>query len=172
MRKAIKAGKKLFGKKKNQKPTLTGNVASAAAPDSGTASQVSSAYQSDTGPAPGAGVISPKSGTASSAPPAELETGSQVSSTKQAGIGSGAVLDTFETVLGVLKEVSVPFAPLQAAVGGVIECIHIYKKVAGNTDALQALANDLILRTRLMRELMNKDDMDVSERKIVQDLAE
>ncbi|KIK49740.1 hypothetical protein GYMLUDRAFT_667327 [Collybiopsis luxurians FD-317 M1] len=172
MRRTANKVKKFFGKKKNQKTTLAGNVASAAAPDSGTASQVSSTYQSDTGPGPAAGVISPKGETASSAPPAELETGSQVSSTKQAGIGSGAVLDTFETVLGVLKEVSGPFAPLRAAVGGVIECIHIYKKVAGNTEALQALANDLISRTRLMHELLNKDDMDVSERKIVQDLAD
>lgn len=42
--------------------------------------------------------------------------------------GSGKiVLDTIDSLLKVVKEVSVPFAPLQAAVGGICECISIYK---------------------------------------------
>ncbi|KIK57974.1 hypothetical protein GYMLUDRAFT_739128 [Collybiopsis luxurians FD-317 M1] len=73
MRKTAIKVKKFFGKKKNQKATLAGNVASTDAPDSGTASQVPSTYQSDTGPEPGVGVTS-QSGTASSAQPAELGT--------------------------------------------------------------------------------------------------
>ncbi|KIK51267.1 hypothetical protein GYMLUDRAFT_404491 [Collybiopsis luxurians FD-317 M1] len=149
MRKTAIKVKKFFGKKKNQKATLAGNVASTDAPDSGTASQVPSTYQSDTGPEPGVGVTS-QSRTAPSAQPAELGT---------------------EFVLAVLKEVSAPFTPLQAAVGGIIECIHIYKKVAGNTEALQALAKDLISHTKLMHEHLNRDDMDVSEWTIIEDLA-
>ncbi|KIK57875.1 hypothetical protein GYMLUDRAFT_246535 [Collybiopsis luxurians FD-317 M1] len=152
--------KKLFRKKKNQKATLAGNVAFTDAPDSGTALQVLSTYQLDTGPEPGVGVTS-QSGTASSAQLAEQETELQVSCAKQSGLESGAVLDTFETVLGALKEVSGPFAPLWAAVGSVIECIHIYK----------ALAKDLISHTKLMDEHLNKDDMDASEWMIIQDLA-
>jgi hypothetical protein len=127
MRKTSIKVKKFFEEKKNKKATLTGNVASAAVPDSGTTSQIFVPYQSDPGSRIRVGVTSPRSGAASSAAPAELETGLQVSSTKQSGIGSGAIVDTFETVLGILKEVSAPFTPLQAAVGGVIECIHIYK---------------------------------------------
>ena len=37
------------------------------------------------------------------------------------------VLDTIDSLLKVVREVSVPFAPLQAAVGGICECINIYK---------------------------------------------
>ncbi|KIK59175.1 hypothetical protein GYMLUDRAFT_245596 [Collybiopsis luxurians FD-317 M1] len=171
MRKTAVKVKNFFEEKKSKKALLTGNVASAAAAsDSGTASQVPSTYQSDTGPEPGVGVTS-QSRSASLAQPAELETELQISSTKQSGLGSGAVVDTFETVLGVLKEVSAPFTPLQAAVGSIIECIHIYKKVAGNTEALQALAKDLISCTKLMHEHLNRDDMDVSEWMIIQDLA-
>lgn len=42
------------------------------------------------------------------------------------GIGA-TIVDTLDTVLKVLKEASVALPPLQAAVGGVCECISIYK---------------------------------------------
>ncbi|KIK64684.1 hypothetical protein GYMLUDRAFT_399028 [Collybiopsis luxurians FD-317 M1] len=84
---------------------------------------------------------------------------------------AGDVVDTLESVLGVLKEVSAPFTPLQAAVGGVIECIHIYKQVSGNTKALQDLVDDLISRTKDMNEQLNRDDMDAFGAKIIQALA-
>ncbi|KAF5373379.1 hypothetical protein D9757_009755 [Collybiopsis confluens] len=75
-----------------------------------------------------------------------------------------AVVDTVETALGVLKEVSAAFPPLQAVVGGVIECINIYKKVSGNTDALKSLAKDLIQRTEFLQAQLTQEGLeDASE---------
>lgn len=37
------------------------------------------------------------------------------------------IVDVLNTVLKVAKEVSATFPPLQAAIGGVCECIDIYK---------------------------------------------
>ena len=45
------------------------------------------------------------------------------------------------------------------------------QKVAGNANALRDLADDLILRAKLMHELLNKDGMDASEMTIIQALA-
>ena len=56
MRKTASNVKKFFGKKKKN---VTKNAASVVAQDSGTASQVSSTYQSDTGPGPGIEVSTP-----------------------------------------------------------------------------------------------------------------
>ncbi|KIK62245.1 hypothetical protein GYMLUDRAFT_553956 [Collybiopsis luxurians FD-317 M1] len=66
-----------------------------------------------------------------STPDPESGTVLQMPSINQSTTGSGAIIDTLETALVVLKEVSAVFTPLQAAVGGVVECIHIYKQISG-----------------------------------------
>ncbi|KAF5363003.1 hypothetical protein D9757_013370 [Collybiopsis confluens] len=96
----------------------------------------------------------------------------QVSSTNQSlTITSKTVVDTLETTLNVLKEVSVFFPPLQAAVGGVIECIYIYKKVSGNTEALQVLAEDLVTKTKYLQMRLEQDDMEPSGMQSIKDLV-
>lgn len=37
------------------------------------------------------------------------------------------VLDTIDCILKVVKEVSAPFTPLQAAIQGICDCFRIYK---------------------------------------------
>lgn len=117
--------KKLLRKKKKN-VTPTGGTASIVTPDSGTASLVSSTHQLETGAGPGIVITTPMNEALTSTQQAP-ETGVQGPSANQSGIRVGDVVDTLESILGVLKEVSAPFAPLHAAVGGVIECIHIYK---------------------------------------------
>ncbi|KAF5378048.1 hypothetical protein D9757_011519 [Collybiopsis confluens] len=96
----------------------------------------------------------------------------QVSSTDQSlTFTSKTVVDTLETTLTVLKEVSAAFPPLQAAVGGVIQCIHIYKNVSGNTEALQVLAEDLITKTKFLQMQLERDNMDPSGMQSIKDLA-
>ncbi|KAF5351487.1 hypothetical protein D9757_013235 [Collybiopsis confluens] len=90
-------------------------------------------------------------------------------------VTSGAVntaLDTLETMLGVLKEVSVVFPPLQAVVGGVVECFNIYKRVSGNTEGLKILVKDLIQRTNSLQVLLNQEDFNPSGMQDIKDLAE
>ncbi|KIK64752.1 hypothetical protein GYMLUDRAFT_400339 [Collybiopsis luxurians FD-317 M1] len=125
MGKTVSYIKKRF-QKKGKNVTPTGGTASIVAPDSGTALQVSSTHQPDTGPGPGNEITTPMNEALTSNQPAP-ETGLKGPSTNQSGVRAGDVVDTLESVLGVLKEASAPFAPLHAAVGGVIECIHIYK---------------------------------------------
>ncbi|KAF5365041.1 hypothetical protein D9757_013092 [Collybiopsis confluens] len=96
----------------------------------------------------------------------------QVPSTDQSlTITSKTVVDTLETSLNVLKEVSAVFPPLQAAVGGVIQCVHIYKNVSGNTEALQLLAEDLITRTKFLQMQLERGNMDPSGVQSIKDLA-
>ncbi|KAF5337758.1 hypothetical protein D9757_015040, partial [Collybiopsis confluens] len=111
-------------------------------------------------------------GSRSSTPAPEPENAQQVSSTNQPlAITSKTVVDTLETTLGILKEVSAAFPPLQAGVGGVIECIRVYKKVSGNTEALQVLAEDLIKKTNYLQMRLEQDDMDPSGMQSIKDLA-
>ncbi|KAF5343950.1 hypothetical protein D9757_014743 [Collybiopsis confluens] len=61
-------------------------------------------------------------GSRSSTPAPEPENAQEVSSTNQPlAVTSKTVVNTLDTTLGILKEVSAAFPPLQAAVGGVIE---------------------------------------------------
>ncbi|KAE9384925.1 hypothetical protein BT96DRAFT_1026748 [Gymnopus androsaceus JB14] len=78
------------------------------------------------------------------------------------GIGA-TIVDTLDTVLKLLKEASAALTPLQAAVGGVCECISIYKNVSGNTEQLRSLANDLISRTTFLKPYLNPEDFEVRE---------
>ncbi|KAE9386283.1 hypothetical protein BT96DRAFT_981789 [Gymnopus androsaceus JB14] len=89
-------------------------------------------------------------------------------SPKHQGIGS-TIVDTLDTVLKVLKEASAPFPPLQAAVGGVCECISLYKNVSGNTEQLKSLANDLISRTTFLRPYLDPEGFG-AQNGVVQDL--
>ncbi|KIK64340.1 hypothetical protein GYMLUDRAFT_240898 [Collybiopsis luxurians FD-317 M1] len=198
MRKITTQVKKFFGKKKNQNVILTGN-ASPAAPEYGTVLQAPFTNQSDivegrtavglvtpslTSALPALHIrmqglstnqqeaaVIPESRISTSSGTPNLRAESQGPSTTRFPIASGTVVDTLETTLMVLKEISVPFAPLQGAVGGIIECIHIYKKVSGNTEALQALAEDLSSMTRLIHQQLNKDGIGTSEEQIFQVLA-
>ncbi|KAF5362819.1 hypothetical protein D9757_014260 [Collybiopsis confluens] len=111
-------------------------------------------------------------GSRSSTPAPEPANAQQVSSTTQSlTVTSKTVVDTLETTLNILKEVSAIFPPLQAAVSGVIECVHIYKKVSGNTEALQVLAEDLIAKTRYLQMRLEQDDMDPSGMQSMTDLV-
>ncbi|KAE9396227.1 hypothetical protein BT96DRAFT_977606 [Gymnopus androsaceus JB14] len=56
----------------------------------------------------------------------KLESTSGPKSPKHQGIRS-TIVDTLDTVLKVLNEASAPLPPLQAAIGGVCECISLYK---------------------------------------------
>ncbi|KAF5378049.1 hypothetical protein D9757_011531 [Collybiopsis confluens] len=87
----------------------------------------------------------------------------QVPSTDQALTTTlKTVVDTLETTLSVLKEVSAVFPPLQAAVGG---------NVSGNTEALQVLAEDLITRTKFLQMQLERGNMDPSGMQSIKDLA-
>ncbi|KAF5371921.1 hypothetical protein D9757_011498 [Collybiopsis confluens] len=111
-------------------------------------------------------------GSRSSTPAPEPENAQQVSSTNQPlAVTSKTVVNTLDTTLGILKEVSAAFPPLQAAVGGVIECIRVYKKVSGNTEALQVLVEDLIKKTNYLQMRLERDDMDPSGMQSIKDLA-
>ncbi|KAF5371936.1 hypothetical protein D9757_011493 [Collybiopsis confluens] len=111
-------------------------------------------------------------GSQSSTPASEPENAQEVSSTNQPlAVTSRTVVDNLDTTLGILKEVSAAFPPLQAAVGGVIECIRVYKKVSGNTEALQVLAEDLIKKTNYLQIRLERDDMDPSGMQSIKDLA-
>ncbi|KAF5371914.1 hypothetical protein D9757_011496 [Collybiopsis confluens] len=111
-------------------------------------------------------------GSQSSTPASEPENAQEVSSTNQPlAVTSKTVVDNLDTTLGILKEVSAAFPPLQAAVGGVIECIRVYKKVSGNTEALQVLAEDLIKKTNYLQMRLERDDMDPSGMQSIKDLA-
>ncbi|KAE9386189.1 hypothetical protein BT96DRAFT_1006341 [Gymnopus androsaceus JB14] len=98
----------------------------------------------------------------------KLESTSGPKSPKHQGVGS-TIVDTLDTVLKVLKEASAPLPPLQAAVGGVCECISLYKNVSGNTEQLRGLANDLISRTTFLQPYLDPKSFDASNQAI-QDL--
>ncbi|KAF5347097.1 hypothetical protein D9757_014980 [Collybiopsis confluens] len=102
-------------------------------------------------------------GSRSSTPALEPGNAQEVSSMNQSlTVTSKTVVDTLETTLTVLKEVSAAFPPLQAAVGG---------SVSGNTEALQVLAEDVITKTKFLQMQLKRDNMDPSGMQSIKDLA-
>ncbi|KAE9394972.1 hypothetical protein BT96DRAFT_998092 [Gymnopus androsaceus JB14] len=96
------------------------------------------------------------------------ESTSVQNSSNHQGIGT-TIGGTLDAALKVLKEVSAPLLPLQAAVGGVCACIGIYKDVSDNTEQLKNLVDDLTSRTTFLQLYMDRAGFGATHQ-IVQDL--
>ncbi|THU96216.1 hypothetical protein K435DRAFT_966063 [Dendrothele bispora CBS 962.96] len=80
------------------------------------------------------------------------------------------VVDALGTILGVINETSDGFPPLKAAVGGVCECIRIYKQTSENQEKIIKLTEEIANISRSL-EMQRKDGMSSKMEKHFENLS-